>query len=282
MPIFGPDILVRTLSKPHVKDRHGNVWSYHSRSDHHSKVACWGIVFDLLQSSALLQRHVTAGKVAFGINQEMRDFQHDRKKDLDLVICQPSDSSPSGRTLSSLATHYGIDLTPTERKALAALPVLQEMLVGNVLVALEAKACMTSHVKALPRLHDELKSSRETIYGAHASAIAGGLVMINIARQFLSSDLNKGNRVSAPQWTTHKQPHAVERTIEAIKALPRGTSTGAPGFDALGIIVVDCKNDGSPLLYHTSSPAPQPQDNFHYATMINRLQMSYDTRFAQI
>ena len=89
MPISGPDILVRTLSIPHVTDKHGNLWNYHSRSDHHSKVACWGIVFDFLRASALFRKHVGERRVGFGINHEMRDFQHDRKKDLDLVICQP-------------------------------------------------------------------------------------------------------------------------------------------------------------------------------------------------
>jgi hypothetical protein len=51
----GPDILVRTLSRTNVSDKYGNPWQYHSRSDHHSKVACWGIVFDLLRSSSLLR-----------------------------------------------------------------------------------------------------------------------------------------------------------------------------------------------------------------------------------
>src|SRR5664280_1882927 len=115
MPNSGPDILVRTLSKPHVTDRHGNAWSYHSRSDHHSKVACWGIVFDLLRASALFRKHVTDSRVGFGINHEMADFQHDRKKDLDLVICLPSSGGGSGRTLVDLAAHYDVDLTAAER-----------------------------------------------------------------------------------------------------------------------------------------------------------------------
>jgi hypothetical protein len=83
--MFGPEILVRTLSKATRVDRFGNRWQYHSRSDHHSKVACWGIVFDLLHNSPLLKRHVEEGRVYFGINHEMRDFVHDRKKNLDLA-----------------------------------------------------------------------------------------------------------------------------------------------------------------------------------------------------
>src|SRR5580692_3480384 len=85
--MHGPEILVRTPSHPSRTDSHGNRWQYHSRSDHHSKVACWGIVFDLLCSSPLLRRHVEGGVVHFGVNHEMRDFVHDRKKNLDLVLC---------------------------------------------------------------------------------------------------------------------------------------------------------------------------------------------------
>ncbi len=283
MPISGPDILIRTLSTPHVTDKHGNQWNYHSRSDHHSKVACWSIVFDLMRSSPLLRTHVAAGRVGFGINHEMRDFQHDRKKDLDLVICQPSSSSSgSTRTLSDLVNHYGIDLTKTEKSDLSGLPPLRETPIGGVLIALEAKACMTAHQRALPRLYDELNSSQQTIHGAHDSAIAAGLVMINISDRFLSSDLNKENRATNPVWSSHQQPKSVDITLVKVKQLPRRSKTGIPGYDALGILVVNCVNDGSPLTLHTAAPAPSPQDSYHYATMIDRLRSIYETRFSQI
>jgi hypothetical protein len=143
-------------------------------------------------------------------------------------------------------------------------------------------ARMTAHQRALPRLYDELNSSHQTIHGAHDSAIAAGLVMINIAEQFLSPDLNKENRVQNPKWSTHSQPKSVNITIDKIKQLPRRSKTGIPGYDALGILVVECVNDGSPVRIHTAPPAPQAQDNYHYATMIDRLRGIYDTRFAQI
>ena len=220
--------------------------------------------------------------MAFGINHEMRDFQNDRKKDLDLVICQAATGNSAGKTLLDLAGHYDVDLTDAERKELAGLPVLREGRVGNVLVALEAKACMTAHQRALPRLYDELNSSHLTVHGAHDSAIAAGLVMINVADRFLSPDLNKANRATAAQWSTHKQPKSVEITIDKVRQLPRRSKTGIVGYDAIGILVIDCINDGSPVLLHTAAPAPQLQDNYHYATMLDRLRGIYETRFAQI
>ncbi|MFZ3326868.1 MAG: hypothetical protein WA231_13680 [Methylocella sp.] len=150
-------------------------WQYHSRSDHHSKVACWGIVFDMLRKSPLLKRHVDEGRVYFGINHEMRDFVHDRKKNLDLVLCTVSGASSriSPLTLPSTAHEYEIELTPSEQAELDALPLLRRAPVGSVLAALEAKACMTAHQRALPRLYDELNSSQLTVHGATDHAIAG-------------------------------------------------------------------------------------------------------------
>lgn len=283
MNVLGADILVRTLSNPTRIDKHGNSWNYHSRSDHHSKVACWGIVFDLLRTSNLFRRHVAEGRVAFGINHEMRDFRNDRAKNLDLVFCQPaSGSKRTSRTLVSLVEDYEIGLTTHARAELDVLPGLPEAPVGNVLVALEAKACMTAHQRALPRLYDELNSSHLTVHGAHSLAVAAGFVMVNIAERFLSPDLNKKNRAADPEWSRHEQPKSVDITIEKVKQLPRRSRTSDQGYDALCIVVVECANDGSPVELHTTHPAPQPGNTYHYAAMIDRLRGIYDTRFLQI
>lgn len=281
---MGAEILVRTLSKASVApDANGHAWNYHSRSDHHSKVACWGIVFDLLRASTLLRSHVAAGRVAFGINHEMRDFRNDRKKDLDLVICQPAGgTSPGKKSLVTLAEHYEIDLTKAERKELEGLPSLQDAPVGTVLVALEAKACMTEHTKALPRLYDELNSSHLTVHGAHDLAIAAGFVAINAAPRFLSPGRNNPFDPANLRWNDHKQPVVVTKTIDKMKQLPRRSKPGTDGYDALALVVLDCANDGSAVRLVKSGVAPQVQDTYHYASMIDRLRGLYDTRFTQV
>ncbi len=283
MTISGAEILARTISSPNVVDTNGNAWNYHSRSDHHSKVACWGVVFDLLRNSRLFREHVSKGVVGFGINVEIKDFQHGRSKDLDLVVCQPATGAVRSKwTLPNLAEHWKISLNKTERKELEELPLLSEVKVGNVLVALEAKACMTAHQKALPRLYDELNSSHLTVHGAYDLAIAAGFVMINIADTFLSPDRNKKYRDVDPQWSEHPQPKSVEITMGKVKQLPRRSQTGIAGYDALSIVVVDCVNDGSRVKLYTRPPAPQPNDTYHYAAMIDRLSHMYSTRFAQL
>ncbi len=279
--MHGPDILVRTLSKVSRRDRFDNAWQYHSRSDHHSKVACWGVIFDLLASSALLRRQAEAGLVCFGINHEMRDFVHDRKKNLDLVLCTPG-GAVTHHTISSMADEYGIELTELQRAEMEALPPLRRAPVGSVAMALEAKACMTAHQRALPRLYDELNSSHLTVHGASEQAIAVGFTMVNVAERYLSPDLNKRNRAADPEWSTHRQPRDASLAIEKIRQLPRRGKTGDVGYDALAIVVVDFPNDGSPVRLVETSPAPQPGDIYHYDSMISRLSAAYATRFQDL
>lgn len=283
--MYGPQILVRTLSRATRVDRYGNRWQYHSRSDHHSKVACWGIVFDLLRRSSVLRRHVADGSIAFGINHEMRDFVQDRKKNLDLVLCLPatgrlSTSGPS--TLVEMAREFEIALAPDEASELDALPRLRKAPVGSVLMALEAKACMTAHQRALPRLYDELNSSHLTVHGATDQAIAAGFAMVNVTERYLSPDLNKRHRADEPQWSLHRQPRDAELAIEKIRQLPRRAKPGDIGYDAFAIVVVDCRNDGSDVRLVTDHPAPRPGDIHHYASMIDRLAHIYATRFQSL
>lgn len=191
----------------------------------------------------LLRRHVEAGIVHFGINHEMRDFVNDRKKNLDLVLCT-SNGQSGNDTLVDMVAKYGIVLTPEEDERLRLLPLLTGAPVGAVLMALEAKACMTAHQRALPRLYDELNSSHLTVHGASDQAIAVGFAMVNVAETYLSPDLNKKNRSGDPEWSRHKQPRDAGLAIEKIKQLPRRARVGDVGYDALSIVAVDMPVSG--------------------------------------
>lgn len=288
----GPEIITRTISVPMVRDRLGKRWQYHPRSDRHSKVACWAILFDLLQSSRLLQDHVAAGKVTFGINRQLNDWETGKKKDLDLVVARTT--GPGGTaageafSLPTLAERYGILLTDDERATLEQLPIARPDTAGaTVLVALEAKACMTAHVRARPRIYDELTSSHSTIHGDNAHALAIGFVMINLAGEYVSPDLNRQTMgIGQPVVISrHRQPHDTERMIEKIKEIRRrsGPMSGKAGFDAMGIMVVDMLNDGlSPATLVTDPPAPSPTSEFHYDQMIGRAAHLYDSNFGNV
>lgn len=149
-------------------------------------------------------------------------------------------------------------------------------------MALEAKACMTAHQRALPRLYDELNSSHLTVHGSSDEAIAVGFTMVNVTDRYLSPDLNKKNRATEPEWSTHKQPRDAQLAIDKIKQLPRRAKVGDVGYDALSIVVVDMPNDGTTVKLIESAPAPQKGDIYHYDTMIARLSGIYATRFKDL
>ena len=296
--MFGPEILTRTLSTATTGAgkrpfQFGNAWQYHSRSDRHSKLACWGLTFDLLAHCPLLRTHVLDGKVALGINHELRDFRNGNKKNLDLVLCRATSvpikaGSKAGARgaadFAALAVAYGIELSGKERRALAALPALPVAGVSTVLVATEAKAAMTAFLKARPRLKDELTSSHQTIHGDTQHAIAAGLVIVNAARTFVSPDRNKHDlRHVAAVVSEHRQPGDAEKIISGLRDLQRRATVADSGFDGLGVVVIDCANDGSPITLVTRHPpAPAAADDFDYSRFVHRLAQLYAMRFAEL
>lgn len=281
--VHGPSLLVESLSRPGVTDSFGNEWQYHSRSDRHSKIACWGIAFDLLLTSALLREHVATGKVVLGINHKMTDFGTGRSKNLDLVFARP-DGPPGRRTLRSMADDYGIHVDGGRRRLLDDLPEWHTGTAGAVLVALEAKAAMTAFIRALPRLYDELNSSHLCTHGASRQALAVGFAMVNSSADFVSPDRNRRSLTDGPEAvvSTEPQPRSLERTLAKLQEIPRRSNVRENGFDALGIVVIDGRNDGSPFALVAGSPAPQPGSSYHYDSMILRVANEYDTTFSAI
>lgn len=293
--MLGPDIIARAISQVRAYGPRSRLWQYHSRSDYHSKASCWAIMLDLLIACELLQQHVTDGKVGFGLNHEMRDFYNNKKKDLDLVICRPhASASPvyqysqalrrQIKSFADLGAHLKLPLTSAESTVLAKLPTLPIVPVGMVHIALEAKAAMTEFSKAESRLFSELDSSISVINGHAQHAIAGALVMVNVANEFISPILNDGSYNTAPtRVTQHRnQPKPAQSVIETIKQLRRRSSDRERGFDAIGVIVVEMKNDGSACRIVTAPPALPPSDSLHYDQMIARASAAYSQRFAQV
>ena len=106
--------------------------------------------------------------------------------------------------------------------------------------------------------------------------------MVNMAKRYLSPDLNKKNRASDPEWSTHDQPRDAGLAINKARQLPRRSKTGDIGYDAVAIVVVDLVNDGTPVDLVTASPAPPNGDIYHYDSMIDRLGHVYATRFKDL
>jgi hypothetical protein len=132
-----------------------------------------------------------------------------------------------------------------------------------------------------------LNSSHLTIHGDTDPTVAAGFALVNIADTFISPLRNPWSMapmVSPNQVmiNTHQQPHAAASVIEKMHQLPRRAATGGPGFDALGLLLMTCRNDGSPVTVMSQPPAPQPGDYLFYDNFIERIETIYAQRFAGI
>lgn len=196
----------------------------------------------------------------------------------------PARCRGTGSTFAASRPKYGINLTASEQAALDALPDLPVAPVGGVQIALEAKATMTAHVRSLPRLYDELNSSHLCVHGASTQALAIAYVQVNHAPDFVSPIINSVRIANGLQIeiSKHKQPADTLRVLAKVAEIPRRSGQTGNGFDAIGVTVLDLRNDGSPVGLVNSPPAPQPGANFHYGSMIARMANEYDTIFAKI
>lgn len=272
----GPDILARTISRPTRRGRSSVAWQYHSRSDNHSKVACWSVLFDLLLECDALRRDAAAGRVGFGINHVMVGPIN---KTLDLVITlmPPARVERSRATFARLVDDLGIVLADEDRVALEGLPVLMQDRVDDiseVAVALEAKACMTEHVKSLPRLHAEILATGYLAKKAAPRCISVSYSLINAATTFVTPS-EEGRRNS------HNQPEDALRVADMIRtAVPTVSDARDYGYDVVGVTVLKCCNDGSTVeVVRDPAVAPAANDRVHYERMVRALCSEYRARF---
>jgi hypothetical protein len=147
---------------------------------------------------------------------------------------------------------------------------------------MEAKACMTEFGKARPRLYDELNSSHLTIHGDTSSAIAAGFAMINLADTFISPLRNPWPLSEHEAVVNrHRQPSDARSVVQKILELPRRSGVATAGFDAFGIAVINCPNDGSSVSY-MRDPIEPAAAGLEYGDFVVRLAQLYETRFAAI
>ena len=141
---------------------------------------------------------------------------------------------------------YDIRLPDRERTQLRRITASRASTRRFAVMALKAKACMTAHQRALPRLYDELNSSHLIVHGAPTKLSPLGFAMVNAGRKILlSPDLNKKNRSPIPNGA-HTQPRDAQLAIDKIKQLPRRSKAG--DFLAtmqLAITIIDMANDGA-------------------------------------
>jgi len=272
----GPSILARTMSVPTRKGKSRDAWQYHSRSDVHSKVACWTLLFDLLCTCDAARKVAAAGRLGFGINHVMVGPIN---KTLDLVITIVAEGrDPEGRaTLADLVERYGILLSDAEMALLRSLPpVLEDRRkdVSEVAVAIEAKACMTEHSKSLPRLHAEILATGYLARQAAPHCITVSYNLVNASTRFKSP--GNGEKVNL-----HSQPADARLVIDMLRrAVPLVRQTKDIGYDVIGATTIDCSNDGSPVTVSTGDAAPRGDEHVNYERMMVALCGEFRRRFS--
>jgi hypothetical protein len=260
----GPTILARSMSIATRRGKSPRAWQYHSRSDSHSKIACWTLLFDLLLECDVAREVAERGRLGFRINHMMVG-PINKTLDLVLTIVQPARHSMPRRTFAELARVLGVALDESDHAALSGLPVFYEELVDDVsevAVAVEAKACMTEHVKSLPRLHAEILATGYLAKLAAPHCISVSYSLINAATTFVSPS-------GKAAINRHNQPEDARRVVQMISdPVPAASKSNQYGYDVVGTTVVDCRNDGSPVVVLRTDPAPTSKDHTHYERML--------------
>jgi hypothetical protein len=233
--------------------------SYHPRSDEHSKYLCQYFLEDLIEACPSLRKHALQGTLCYDVNHVVYRLDGS-KKVLDLVIGQPES------TLAGKGIRRGTVVTP------------------GIRVAVEAKACMTKHTAAIPRLRDELTGSMRSAVDASPVAVACGLAVVNIAATFLSPTDQPDplpEEVARLRRRTHRQPEDTERVVEMLERLPMRTDPPDAGFDSVGIIVVSHDNDlpAPTVELVTSLPSPPVASPRSYRSFVIDVANKYSRRF---
>ena len=270
----GPTILARSMSIATRRGKSPRAWQYHSRSDSHSKIACWTLLFDLLLECDVVREAAERGRLGFRINHAMIG-QINKTLDLVITVVPPTRLQATRRTFAELSEVFGVALDETDRAALAGMPALYEEAVDDaseVAIAVEAKACMTEHIKSLPRLHAEILATGYLAKLAEPSCISVSYSLVNAASSFVSPS-GKG------EVNRHNQPEDARRVVQMLAtAVPTASKSREYGYDVIGTTVVDCRNDGSPVTVVQGAPAPTLNDHTHYERMMRSLCSAYRKR----
>ncbi len=263
----GPEILARTLSRPTRRGKASKAWQYHSRSDAHSKIGCWTLLFDLLLACDVLRRHAEAGRLGFGINFELIGPIN---KTLDLVLTRPSGARQAAarRSFAGLVDQLGIELDEEDRRQLALLPEIahdDRKDSSEILLALEAKACMTEHVKALPRLHAEILATGYLAKRAQPHAILVSYSLVNSAPTFCTPS-------GAGKINVHPAEAAPKVLSMLAQAVPLSRDmNNLIGYNVIGASVIRCANDGTPVVVDDALPWPERTAHIRYERMITAI-----------
>jgi hypothetical protein len=272
--MLGPELLVRTLSVPTLRGASSTKWQYHPRSDVHSKIACWTLLLDCFLECDALHDDARSGRIGFKINYTMVGPIN---KTLDLVLTRVPrnrQDASTRRSFLDVGASLGVALTSSEEAQLAGLDAVREEIkadISEVAMAVEAKACMTDHVGAMPRLHAEILATGYLAKRAAPECTVISYTLVNSSTTFKSGS-RAGKKMRQPE-----SAEAVLRMLDSAVPLCRDHH-GLLGFDAVGALAIECPNDGSPVELSKGRAATRPDSPIHYERMIRQICAAYRKR----
>jgi hypothetical protein len=228
----------------HLRDE-----GYHPRSDKHSNSLAQAIVDDLIRHCPAIREKAKRRELVYSLNWTMRAGTADWNVDL-VLGTPPLEAQAAERTVSIVR----------------AKP-------STVQIAIEIKAVMTEHRKAVKNRKRDLEAHHEHVHNYDNNAIAGGVLVVNSAETFQSP--------LRPEITVHRDSSAL--VAHCISELRSVSARGGPkgyGLDAKCAIVVSVDNVSRPSAkFVTATPAPEIGDPLHYDAFIRTVCDQYTRRF---
>lgn len=224
---------------------------YHPRSDKHSNCLSCCLVADLLAHCPAVRRHAAEGELVFDLNFTLHTGT--AEWNVDLVLGEPA---------------------PAER---CVIPdgEMRRATPSTVRVAVEHKAVMTEHHKAVKNRKRDFEAHHDRVHRYSTSAIAGGILIVNGASAFRSP--------LRSEVTEHRAPvELVAHCVDQMRAVSERQGDAGNGMDVKSVIVVDMDNQElSSTRFVTAGAAPKIGDPLHYDAFVQRLCRLYTERFAR-
>lgn len=223
---------------------------YHPRSDKHSNVLAACVVSDLVRHCPAIRRKAEEGDLVYSLNFPL--LTGTAEWNVDLVLGRPA---------------MGSDVKPEAGAIARAVP-------STVQVAIEFKAVMTEHRKAVKNRKRDFESHHDHVHRYDDRAIAGGLLVVNASPTFKSP--------LRPSATVHRQPiRLVTHCVSEMRAVAVRSRPGDVGLEAKGVVVVSldpAEPGGATFL--TTPPAPPVGDPMQYDAFIQTLCSRFIERYS--
>lgn len=205
---------------------------------------------DLIAHCTVIRERAASGKLVYDLNFDI--LAGTAQWNVDLVIGEPP---PGNRP------------TPSEPGIRRARP-------STVHIAIEHKAVMTEHRKAIKNRKRDFEAHHEHVHHYSPRTIAGAVLIVNAADRFKSP--------LRATVTTHRDPAMlVSHCIAELRAVGIRSGIDAVGLDASTAIVVDFDNQNlAAARYATGRSVPRVGDPLHYDAFIQRICALYTAWFA--